>query len=101
MAAQKRLEIARALATKPSLLLLDEVLAGLTPTEVSEGIDLINRIRRQGLTVFIIDHIMKAIMDVSDRVFVLHHGEKIAEGSPKEIASNELVRQVYLGEEEE
>jgi branched-chain amino acid transport system ATP-binding protein len=101
MAAQKRLEIARALATKPSLLLLDEVLAGLTPTEVSEGIDLINRIRQQGLTVFIIDHIMKAIMDVSDRVFVLHHGEKIAEGSPEEIASNELVRQVYLGEEEE
>ena len=101
MAAQRRLEIARALATKPSLLLFDEVLAGLTPAEVSEGIDLINRIRKQGFTVFIVDHIMKAIMNVSDRVFVLHHGEKIAEGSPEEIASSELVRQVYLGEEEE
>jgi branched-chain amino acid transport system ATP-binding protein len=100
MASQRRLEIARALATKPSLLLLDEVLAGLTPTEVSEGVDLIKRIRKQGLTVFIVDHIMKAIMNVSDRVFVLHHGEKIAEGLPKEIASSELVRQVYLGEEE-
>lgn len=101
MAAQRRLEIARALATKPSLLLLDEVLAGLTPTEVAEGIELINRIREQGITVFIVDHIMKAIMNVSDRVFVLHHGEKIAEGLPDEIASSELVRQVYLGEEEE
>ena len=101
MAAQRRLEIARALATKPSLLLLDEVLAGLTPTEVDEGIDLINRIRLKGITVFIVDHIMKAIMNVSDRVFVLHHGEKIAEGTPDEIASSELVRTVYLGEEEE
>jgi len=101
MAAQRRLEVARALATKPSLLLLDEVLAGLTPTEVAEGIDLINRIRQKGTTVFIVDHIMKAIMNVSDRVFVLHHGEKIAEGSPNEIASSKLVRTVYLGEEEE
>jgi branched-chain amino acid transport system ATP-binding protein len=101
MAAQRRLEVARALATKPSVLLLDEVLAGLTPTEVAEGIELIKRIREQGVTVFIVDHIMKAIMNISDRVFVLHHGEKIAEGSPDEIASSELVRQVYLGEEEE
>jgi branched-chain amino acid transport system ATP-binding protein len=101
MAAQRRLEIARALATKPMLLLLDEVLAGLTPTEVAEGIDLINKIRLRGITVFIVDHIMKAIMNVSDRVFVLHHGEKIAEGSPKEIVSSELVRKVYLGEEDE
>jgi branched-chain amino acid transport system ATP-binding protein len=101
MAAQRRLEIARALATKPTVLLLDEVLAGLTPTEVSEGVELIQRIRDHGTTVFIVDHIMKAIMSVSDRVFVLHHGQKIAEGSPADIASSELVREVYLGEEEE
>ena len=101
MAAQRRLEVARALATKPRVLLLDEVLAGLTPVEVAEGIELIRRIREQGITVLIVDHIMKAIMNISDRVFVLHHGEKIAEGSPDEIASSELVRQVYLGEEEE
>jgi branched-chain amino acid transport system ATP-binding protein len=101
MAAQRRLEIARALATKPTVLLLDEVLAGLTPTEVSEGVELIKHIRRQGMTVFIVDHIMKAIMSVSDRVFVLHHGQKIAEGSPEDIASSKLVREVYLGEEED
>ena len=101
IAAQRRLEIARALATKPSLLLLDEVLAEITPAEVAEGIELINCIREQGITVFIVDHIMKAIIDVYDRVFVLHHSEKIAEGLPDEIASSELVRQVYLGEEKE
>jgi branched-chain amino acid transport system ATP-binding protein len=100
MAAQRRLEIARALATKPTVLLLDEVLAGLTPTEVSEGVELIKHLRRQGQTIFIVDHIMKAIMNVSDRVFVLHHGEKIAEGLPGDIASSKLVCEVYLGEEE-
>jgi branched-chain amino acid transport system ATP-binding protein len=101
LALQRRLEIARALATKPQLLLLDEVLAGLTPTEVTEGVRLINQIREQGTTIFIVEHIMKAIMVVSDRVIVLHHGEKIAEGSPEEIASSDLVRNVYLGEEDE
>jgi branched-chain amino acid transport system ATP-binding protein len=101
LALQRRLEIARALATKPSLLLLDEVLAGLTPTEVAAGVETINQIRVQGVTIFIVEHIMKAIMNVSDRVIVLHHGEKIAEGPPQEIASSDLVRKVYLGEEEE
>jgi branched-chain amino acid transport system ATP-binding protein len=100
-ALQRRLEIARALATDPRLLLLDEVLAGLTPTEMTEGVELINQIREQGITIFIVEHIMKAIMNVSDRVIVLHHGEKIAEGSPEEIASSNLVQDVYLGEEDE
>ncbi len=101
LALQRRLEIARALATKPMLLLLDEVLAGLTPTEVSEGLELINQIRREGVTILIVEHIMKAIMNVSDRVLVLHHGEMIAKGTPVEIASSALVRTVYLGEEDE
>jgi branched-chain amino acid transport system ATP-binding protein len=101
LAQQRRLEIARALATKPRLLLLDEVLAGLTPTEVSEGVEIIKKIRLKGITIFIVEHIMKAIMNVSDRVMVLHHGEMIAEGLPEEIASSELVRNVYLGEEDE
>ena len=100
LALQRRLEIARALATKPVLLLLDEVLAGLTPTEVSEGVEVINQIRSQGVTIFIVEHIMKAIMNVSDRVIVLHHGEMIAEGTPGEITSSALVRTVYLGEED-
>lgn len=101
LALQRRLEIARALATQPQLLLLDEVLAGLTPTEVAEGVQLINQICEQGITIFIVEHIMKAIMNVSHRVIVLHHGEKIAEGTPLEIASSDLVRNVYLGEEDE
>lgn len=101
LALQRRLEIARALATRPVLLLLDEVLAGLTPTEVTEGIETINRIRKEGITIFIVEHIMKAVMNVSDRVIVLHHGEKVAEGSPSDIASSQLVRNVYLGDEDE
>lgn len=101
LALQRRLEIARAFATDPELLLLDEVLAGLTPTEVSEGVQIIREIQASGITVFIVEHIMKAIMNVSDRIIVLHHGEKIAEGLPEEIASSELVRSVYLGEEDE
>ena len=101
LALQRRLEIARALATKPTLLLLDEVLAGLTPTEVAEGVKLINRIREQGIAILIVEHIMKAIMSLSDRVIVLHHGEMVAEGSPEQIALSDLVRNVYLGEEDE
>lgn len=101
LALQRRLEIARALATKPVLLLLDEVLAGLTPTEVTEGVEIINQIRKQGITILIVEHIMTAIMNLSDRVIVLHHGEMIAKGTPSEIASSTLVRTVYLGEEDE
>lgn len=99
LAIQRRLEVARALATKPRLLLLDEVLAGLNPTEVAQGVELIQKIRQRGITIFIVEHIMKAIMGLSDRILVLHHGEKIAEGKPGEIASNKLVQQIYLGEE--
>ena len=97
MANQKRLEIARALATKPELILLDEVMAGLTPTEVTQVIELIKRVQSKGITVFMIEHVMKAIMDISDRIIVLHHGEKIAEGTPKEIVTNQKVIEVYLG----
>jgi branched-chain amino acid transport system ATP-binding protein len=97
VANQKRVEVARALATKPDLLLLDEVMAGLTPTEVDSAIELIKKISNRGITVFIIEHVMKAIMTVSDRIIVLHHGEKIAEGTPEEIAANPKVIEIYLG----
>jgi len=97
IANQKRLEVARALATKPELLLLDEVVAGLNPTEVAQVIELIKKIRNKGITVFMIEHVMKAIMDISDRIIVLHHGEKIAEGTPGEIATSQTVIEVYLG----
>lgn len=95
---QKRLEVAAALATKPELLMLDELMAGLTPTETTEAMDLVTSIRDKGITIFMIEHVMKAIMGVCDRVMVLHHGEKIAEGKPKEIASSKKVIEVYLGE---
>jgi len=95
---QKRLEVATALATKPELLLLDELMAGLTPTETAEAMELITRIRDKGITIFMIEHVMKAIMGVCDRIMVLHHGEKIAEGTPQEIATSKKVIEVYLGE---
>ena len=98
LAAQKRLEVARALATKPELLLLDEVMAGLNPSEVGQSLELVKEIRDKGITVFMIEHVMKAIMGISDRVMVLDHGEKIAEGTPKEIATSKTVIKVYLGE---
>jgi branched-chain amino acid transport system ATP-binding protein len=94
---QKRLEVARALATKPELLMLDEFMAGLNPTEVGLAMGLIKKIHDQGMTIFMIEHVMKVIMDVSDRIVVLHHGEKIAEGIPEEIAANQMVIDVYLG----
>ncbi len=99
LAAQRRVEISRALATEPKLLLLDEVLAGLTPTEMAQGVELVRAVRDRGVTVLIVEHIMKAIMGLSDRIIVLHHGEKIAEGTPAEVANSETVRRVYLGEE--
>ena len=98
LANQKRLEVARALATKPELLLLDELMAGLNPTEVDQAMELVTRIRDQGITIFMIEHVMKAIMSVCDRIMVLHHGEKIAEGTPQEIATSRTVVEVYLGE---
>ena len=97
LANQKRLELARALASKPELLLLDELMAGLNPTEVAEAMELINRIRNKGTTVFMIEHVMKAIMNICDRIIVLHHGQKIADGTPQEIATSRTVIDVYLG----
>jgi branched-chain amino acid transport system ATP-binding protein len=98
LANQKRVEVARALATNPELLLLDELMAGLNPTEVAQAMELVTRIREQGVTIFMIEHVMKAIMSICDRIMVLHHGEKIAEGTPQEIATSRTVVEVYLGE---
>jgi branched-chain amino acid transport system ATP-binding protein len=98
LANQKRLEVARALATKPEILLLDELMAGLNPTEVAQAMELVTRLRDEGITIFMIEHVMKAIMSVCDRIMVLHHGEKIAEGIPQEIATSKKVIEVYLGE---
>jgi branched-chain amino acid transport system ATP-binding protein len=97
LANQKRLEVARALATKPELLLLDELIAGLNPTETTEAMELVTKIRDQGITIFMIEHVMKAIMGICDRLIVLHHGEKIAEGTPQQITNNQTVIEVYLG----
>jgi branched-chain amino acid transport system ATP-binding protein len=98
LANQKRLEVARALATKPEMLLLDELMAGLNPTETAEAMELVTRIRHEGITIFMIEHVMKVIMSICDRIIVLHHGKKIAEGTPQEIATNKTVVEVYLGE---
>jgi len=96
---QKRVEVARALATKPELLLLDELMAGLNATETSESMELVTKIRDKGITIFMVEHVMKAIMGICERIMVLHHGEKIAEGTPEEIAANKTVIEIYLGEE--
>jgi branched-chain amino acid transport system ATP-binding protein len=95
---KKMLELARALATEPEVLLLDEVCAGLNPAEIHRAVQLIKNLREQGLTIFWIEHIMRAIMTVADRIIVLHHGEKIAEGTPREIANDSKVIDAYLGE---
>lgn len=99
IADRKRLEIARGLATKPKLFLLDEVMAGLNPTELQDMVKLIERLNGYGITLLIIEHIMGVIMRVSQRIIVLNYGEKIAEGQPFEIVSNERVIKAYLGEE--
>lgn len=93
----KRLEMAKALAMEPKVLLLDEVMAGLNPTEVDEAVALIKQIRESGVSIMVIEHVMRAITSLSDRVFVLHHGEKIAEGSPQEVMADEQVIRAYLG----
>jgi branched-chain amino acid transport system ATP-binding protein len=96
---RKRLEVARALATRPRLLLLDEVMAGLNPTELAAMVDLIRGLHAQGLTLLLIEHIMAAMMRLAQRIAVLHHGELIAEGPPAQIASDRRVIDAYLGEE--
>jgi branched-chain amino acid transport system ATP-binding protein len=94
----KRIQLARALATDPKLILLDEVTTGLNPKESNDAISLIQKIRESGITILMVEHVMRIIMNVSDRVVVLHHGEKIAEGTPEEIAKDEKVISSYLGE---
>lgn len=94
---QKRLEVARALATRPELLLLDELIAGLNPVETTQAMELVTRMRDRGITILMIEHVMKAIMSICDRIMVLHHGEKIAEGTPGEVANNQTVIDIYLG----
>ena len=97
IAGRKRLEIARAMATRPELLLLDETAAGLNPTELVEAIELIRKIRENGTTVIIIEHIMHVIMTISDRIHAINFGQTIAEGTPKEVAANKAVIEAYLG----
>jgi branched-chain amino acid transport system ATP-binding protein len=99
LALRKRLEVARALATQPRLLLLDEVMAGLNPTELVGIIDLVRRVHAEGVTLIVIEHIMAAMMRLAQRIVMLHHGEKIAEGTPREIAADRRVIEAYLGEE--
>jgi len=94
----RRLDLARALASRPKMILLDESAAGLTPNELTELQELILKIRASGVTVLIVEHLMRLIMQLCDRIIVLQYGEKIAEGSPAEIASNEAVTNAYLGE---
>lgn len=99
IADRKRLEIARAMATKPKLLLLDEVMAGLRPTEVDEMIDVFRTVRNSGVTIFVIEHIMRAIMALSDELVVIQFGRKISEGKPEAVAKDENVIKAYLGDE--
>ena len=95
---RKKLEITRALATQPEMLLLDESFAGINPSEQNDLVEIIRKVKGRGITIMVIEHHMKVIMSISDRIVVLNYGEKIAEGNPKEIGNNPLVIEAYLGE---
>ena len=97
VAGRKRLELARALATRPKLLLLDEVMAGLIPSEVAEIIPMIRAIRDKGVTILLIEHVMQAVMSLSDEAYVLAQGKMIAHGTPQEVVGNPAVIEAYLG----
>ena len=94
---QRRLELARALATQPRLLLLDEVMAGLNPAEIDQAVGLVGKLAQRGLTIVIVEHVMRAIMAVASHIVVLDHGQKIAEGNPREVVANQEVIRAYLG----
>ena len=97
---RKRLEVARALATDPKLLLLDEVMAGLRPTEIDRMVDILTRLNREtGLTILLIEHVMRAVMALAARILVLHHGAAIAEGPPEQVVREPAVVESYLGAE--
>ncbi len=97
---KKRLEMARALAARPYLLLLDEVLAGLNPSEIAGMVEIVRKIRERGITIIMIEHVMHAVMNVSDRMIVLDYGQQLAEGTPEEVANNPKVIEAYLGDPE-
>ena len=98
IAGRKRLEIARVLATDPSLVLLDETMAGLRPAEADEVIAMVRKMSERGIAILLVEHVMKVVMSLADRIAVLHHGEKIAEGMPEQIVQNPQVVEAYLGE---
>lgn len=98
---KKRLELARALATDPDLLLLDEVMAGLNPTETDEAVELIRKINSNGTTILLIEHVMRAVASLCKKVVMMHHGEKITEGTPEEVMNDPYVIEIYLGKEED
>lgn len=100
VAYRKRLEIAKTMATEPKIILLDEGMAGLRPTETDEIIELVRQVNQSGISMLIVEHVMRVIMTLAERIVVIHHGKRLAEGTPKEIVNNQEVIDAYLGEEE-